>query len=82
MKIYNETSISDFEAWSGAVETQDKIINENKENDFDNMIEDLYPDGLSEAELNDFLWFEEDWIYEMLGIEDEEQDEEEDEKEI
>jgi hypothetical protein len=34
-------------------------------------MEDLYPDGLSETQLNDILWFEEDWIFEMLGITDE-----------
>ena len=70
MKTYNEnTSLKNFNAWSGAVDTQDKIINEGKADDFDNLIEELYPDGLSETALNDLLWFEEDWIFEMLGIE-------------
>lgn len=72
MKTYNEnTSIKSFNAWSGAVETQERIINEGKADDFDNLIEELYPDGLSETELNDLLWFEEDWLFEQLGIENE-----------
>lgn len=69
MKIYNEnTALINFNAWSGAVETQERIINEGKAEDFDYLIEELYPDGLSETQLNDLLWFEEDWIFEQLGI--------------
>ena len=80
MKIYSETSISEFKAWSGAVETQDKIINEDKAEQFDNIIEELYPDGIDETQLNDLLWFEEEWIFEMLGIEEEEEEEEQEEE--
>ena len=73
MKTFKEnTSLSNFDAWGGAVETKERIINEGKANDFDNLIDELYPDGLSETQLNDLLWFEENWIFEYLGIEDEE----------
>ena len=77
MKITSEISIANFESWSGAKETQQRIIEENKENEFDSLIEELYPDGLTETQLNDILWFEEEWIFESLGITDEEEDEEE-----
>ena len=76
MKLFKEESISSFEAWSGAVDTQNRIIEENKENEFDQLIEELYPDGLDETQLNDILWFEEDWIFESLGITDEEEEDE------
>ena len=70
MKTFKEnTSLINFNAWSGATSTQEIIINKGLANDFDNLIEELYPDGLSETQLNDILWFEEDWIFEMLGIE-------------
>ena len=72
MKTYNETNLVDFDAWCGAIETKKAIIDAGKENDFDNLIEELYPDGLSETQLNDILWFEEEWIFEMLGISEEE----------
>ena len=73
MKTFNEiASIKTFTAWSGATDTQDRIINEGKADEFDNLIEELYPDGLTETALNDLLWFEEDWLFEMLGIETEE----------
>lgn len=83
MLVTREISIKDFEAWSGAVSTWDRIIEENKEDEFDSMIEELYPDGIDETDLNDLLWFESDWIYEALGIssEDEEEEEEEEEEE-
>ena len=69
MKTFNEnTNLVNFDAWSGAVETKKAIIDAGKSNDFDDLIEELYPDELSETQLNDILWFEEDWIFEMLGI--------------
>jgi hypothetical protein len=75
MKVYNENaSLSSFNAWSGAVETQERIINEGKANDFDNLIEELYPDGLTNTTLNDLLWFDEDWLFEQLGIDNEDEE--------
>lgn len=75
MKVYNEMSIRDFEAWSGAVDTKDKIIANDKEDEFDALIKELYPDGIDETQLNDILWFDDEWVLESLGIyEDEEED--------
>ena len=73
MKITSETGIHNFQAWSGAVSTKERIINEGKAGDFDALIEELYPDGLTDTQLNDILWFEEDWLFESLGISDEEE---------
>ena len=78
MKTINENmNLVDFDAWSGAVETKQAIIDAGKAEDFDSLIEELYPDGLTETQLNDILWFEEDWIFENLGISEEEEEEEE-----
>jgi hypothetical protein len=69
MKVTNEINLRDFDAWSGAVDTKERIINEGKEDEFNLLIEDLgYEGGLSETQLNDILWFEEEWIFENLGI--------------
>lgn len=69
MKTFNENAtLVNFDAWSGAIETKKRIIEEGKADDFDFLIEELYPDGLSETQLNDILWFEEDWVFESLGI--------------
>ena len=67
-------TLRDFKAWSGAKDTQETILNEGKGEEFDSLIEELYPDGIEETHLNDLLWFEEDWLYEMLGIAEEEEE--------
>ena len=68
MKITTELSIRDFKAWSGAVDTKEKIINSNMAEEFDQLIEEIYPEGISDTYLNDLLWFDADWILETLGI--------------
>jgi hypothetical protein len=75
MKVHSEISLRQHDAWSGAVETKQAIIDAGKADKFDSLIEELYPDGISETHLNDILWFEEDWIFEMLGINTEEEEE-------
>lgn len=75
MKVYSEMSIRDFEAWSGAVDTKDKIIANDKEEEFDALIEELYPDGIDETQLNDLLWFDDEWVFESLGIYEDEEEE-------
>lgn len=74
MKVTADLDLRSFKAWSGAIETQKRIVNENKEDDFDSLIEELYPDGIDETHLNDLLWFEEDWLFEMLGIDTNEEE--------
>ena len=66
--IKNTQTLMDFDAWNGAVETKETIIENRKAQQFDDLIDELYPEGLTETELNDILWFETDWIYDMLKI--------------
>lgn len=68
MKLYNETKLVDFQAWSGAVDTKNTIIDHDKMEDFESLIDEIYPDGLSETQLNDLLWFDSEWVFESLGI--------------
>lgn len=91
MKIYKEESLRDFEFWSGAVDTV-KYLTDEELDTIESMLEDIYPDGMDETEINDIFWFEDDYIAEMLGYndfeelmhrddeEDDEEDEEEDEE--
>ena len=69
-------SLEDFDAWSGAIETKQMILDAGKAADFDALIEELYPDGIEETQLNDILWFEKDWIRESLDIRDEDDEDE------
>lgn len=69
MKIYKEISLCDFEPWSGAKCRFDELTRDECEQ-LESILEDLYPDGMDETQLNDLLWFEEDWIAEQLGYKD------------
>ena len=69
MKIYAETSLNNFEFWSGGKDTADYLTYEELEQ-IETMLEDAYPEGMSETELNDFFWFSDDTIAEWLGYND------------
>ena len=67
-------------AWSGAIDT----LNDMTDNEIETILaylEDIYPDGMEEGELNDFLWFERDTIAEWLGWNEDEDEDEDDEEE-
>ena len=68
MKITSEISLRNFKAWAGAKDTLNKLIELDKCEELEFILEDTYPDGISETQLNDILWFESEWIYDMLGI--------------
>ena len=70
MKITNEISLKNFKAWSGAKDTLNKLIELDKCDELEFILDDLYPDGLTDTQLNDILWFDDEWIYETLGIEE------------
>lgn len=69
MKIYAEKSLRNFEFWSGAADTV-KYLTLEELDTIENILEDSYPDGMDETEINDFFWFEEDTIAEWLGYND------------
>lgn len=78
MQITKDITLRDFEAWSGAVDTKQTIIDAGKVDEFESLIEELFPGGVGETKLNDILSFEDEWLFESLGI-DTEEDEDEDE---
>lgn len=61
----------DYQPWQGAVETYALIDYHDKLEEFDALISECYPDGLTETQLNDILWFNKDWVLDYLEIEDE-----------
>ena len=73
MTITYELDLNRFEAWSGAKETLERIQREGKCAELENVLEELYPDGMTETELNDLLWFDSESVYEWLGIRSEAQ---------
>ncbi len=68
MTITYELNLYHFKAWSGAKSTLERVIDEDKVEVLEAVLEDCYPEGMTETQLNDILWFESDWIFEMCGI--------------
>jgi hypothetical protein len=60
--------IYDYEPWSGAVYTYERIAREGKLDELDGVLEEVYPEGIDETELNDLLWFEPETVYEWLDM--------------
>ena len=55
--------------WSGAVDTIADIQNANKETEFMNFLEMVFCDEVpTDTAVNDFIWFERDYIYENIGL--------------
>jgi len=74
MKIITETSLDNFEAWSGAKQTLQEIREAGKVEDLEMLLDDIYPDGIDGGVLNDILWFDDDWVFESLGMKPEEEE--------
>ena len=72
MKVFREIDLQDFEPWSGAKQTFEALTTEDLET-LQSMLEELYPHGIDETNLNDILWFEDDWIADVCGYESKEE---------
>ena len=75
--VVDDIDIEEFEPWGQAVETKDTIIDNDKSEEFNNLITDLYPEGIGSTQLNDLLAYDREWVYESLGIEEDDEEEEE-----
>lgn len=72
MKYIVDNSIENFPAWSGAVDTLNTIKENNLIDELDSLLDDVFQDKLPTlTEVNDFLRFDNDFIYEQLGIKQE-----------
>ena len=68
MKIINETSLNNFEFWSGAICRAEQLSYSEMET-LETILEDIYPDGIDDTTLNDLFWFDFEWICDLLGLE-------------
>lgn len=65
-KVFDD--FSSYEPWGAAVSTFDNIQSAGKMDALEQLIDDMYPDGIDRTELNDLLAFESDWVYSMLDM--------------
>lgn len=83
MVITVKNEISDFYeleqmCWSGAISVINEIKRQGKENECMSLLEDIFYDGATDTEINDFIWFDiESSDFLNLYPEDEEEEEEE-----
>lgn len=70
MLVVYDISLDDFEAWQGGLDTLKRLRELHAVEKAEALVLELYPDGLTDTELNDFLWFENGLIAEELGMPD------------
>ena len=69
MKYYVETSLENFEAWSGGRDTLEVLIEKGLCDTVEACLEEIVWDGVvSDTTINDILWMERDMIAEWCGF--------------
>lgn len=71
MRLYTD-GLSCYKPWSGAIDFYNEIVKEGKLEELEVALDELYPEGMRETELNDLLWHDEDWLRGVLGMDTEE----------
>lgn len=70
MEIKKDYNFNDLKknSWSGAIDTLETIEENEKEEELMALLENTFEDVPTETEVNNFLWFDDDFIFEELGI--------------
>lgn len=79
MEIKNDYGFEDLRdnCWSGAVDTLDRVEEEGKEEELMDLLEEVFEGDIPTlTEVNDYLRFEDDEIFERLEIKEDEEEEE------
>lgn len=72
------TEVNNFEelysnSWSGAIDTLNDIARTHKTEELMNLLEEVFDadeEMPTATNINDFIWFERDYIYECLGLDE------------
>lgn len=68
MLVKQEMNAINFKFWSGGKDTVDELTLEELEQVW-SYLEEAYEGEMDATAINDFFWFERDYIAEMLGFE-------------
>ena len=68
MKYYVETSLENFEAWSGGRDTLEVLIEKGLCDTVEAFLEEVLGEDISDTAINDVLWFERDTIADWCGF--------------
>lgn len=80
MKICKEVDFYELKenSWSGAIETLNTVEEWGMEDELMDFLEEVFNGEIpTPTEVNDFLWFEDEYIFETLGINAESDEDEE-----
>ena len=70
IKVYEELTIAEFNAWGSAETTLDIIREHDKMEELEELAEEIFGDEpMDETVINDWLWFDRDEIFFQLDIE-------------
>lgn len=69
MKIYKDYYLRDFNFWSGAKDNV-KYLTKDDFTVVELELEEMYPDGIEETDLNDLFRFDMNEVSKMLGYDD------------
>ena len=65
------SSLESFKAWAGALDTLNTVRERGGMDILTTMCEDIFSGDIpTEVQINDWLWFDSDFIYQALGYED------------
>lgn len=67
MKIISDKPLRNFEFWSVAKENA-QLLTPEQLDIVESILEDCYPDGVDETELNDIFWFDFDAVCDWINI--------------
>lgn len=67
MKIISDISLKDFAFWSGAKDTAENLTDEQLDQ-VEAALEDIYPDGMTDTQLNDLFRFNSETVYNLAGM--------------
>ena len=78
IQVTSELDFNDLmsQCWSGAVDTLNRIYDNNMEDDFMALLNEIFACmSPTMTDINDYLWFDADHIYASLGISEDDEDE-------
>ena len=70
MRYYVDESLCNFQFWGGAKERANLLTLEEFEQ-IEFVLDDIYPEGIEDTQINDIFWFDFDFIAQTLGYDDE-----------
>lgn len=65
MKTISQTSLTNFNFWSGA---KNHSFTYSELQEIENNLDEIYPEGIDETHINDLFWFEEEFLCDLIGL--------------